>query len=61
MGGIARQMDIDEDDVVAAEKHYDSIRKEILESGDEKMIQILKLFPEESVIKLKDILNKIKD
>lgn len=61
MGGIARQMDIDEDDVVAAEKHYDLIRKEILESGDEKMIQILKLFPEESVIKLKDILNKIKD
>ena len=61
MGGIARQMDIDEDDVQSAEKNYESIRKEILESGDEKMIQILSLFPEESVIKLKKLLNKIKD
>lgn len=61
MGGIARQMDIDEDDVQIAEKHYESIRKEILESGDEKMIKILSLFPDESVIKLKDILNKIRD
>ena len=28
---------------------------------DQKMIKILSLFPDESVIKLKDILNKIRD
>ena len=29
MGGIAREMDVDEDDVQQAEKYYKDIRKEI--------------------------------
>ena len=59
MGGIARQMDITEDEVRDSEKHYENIRKEILESGDTRMIEALGLFPNESLIKLKKILNKI--
>jgi len=35
--------------------------KEILESGDAQMIEALDLFPGESLIKLKKILNKITD
>ena len=61
MGGIARQMDISEDEVKDSEKHYENIRKEILESGDARMIEALGLFPGESLIKLKKILNKITD
>ena len=61
MGGIARQMDITEDEARDSEKHYENIRKEILESGDTRMIEALGLFPNESLIKLKKILNKITD
>ncbi len=61
MGGIARQMDISEEDVLQSEKYYENIRKEILESGDARMIEALGLFPGESLIKLKKILNKITD
>jgi len=59
MGGIAREMDITEEETKEAEKHYRDIRKEILESGDARMIEALSLFPDESLIKLKNILNKI--
>ena len=38
-----------------------NIKKEILESGDARMIEALGLFPGESLIKLKKILNKITD
>ena len=44
-----------------SEKHYENIRKEILESGDARMIEALGLFPNESLVKLKKILNKITD
>ena len=59
MGGIARQMDITENEVLDSEKNYSKIRKEILESGDARMIEALKIFPDESLIKLKNLLNKI--
>ena len=45
MGGIAREMDVDEDDVQQAEKYYKDIRKEILDSGDARVIEVLSLFP----------------
>ena len=61
MGGIAREMDIDEDDVTNAERYYEDIRKEILDSGDARVIEVLNLFPEESLYKLKKILNKVGD
>lgn len=54
-------MDISEDEVKDSEKHYETIRNEILESGDARMIEALGLFPGESLIKLKKILNKITD
>jgi superfamily II DNA or RNA helicase len=59
MGGIARQMDVDEEDVQFAEKYYKNIRKEILESGDARAIEVLSLFPEESMLKIKRILDKV--
>lgn len=59
MGGIAREMDVDEEDVTNAEKYYEDIRKEIIDSGDARVIEVLNLFPEESIFKLKKILNKV--
>ena len=58
MGGIAREMDVDEDDVQQAEKYYKDIRKEILDSGDARVIEVLSLFPDEALVKLKKILDK---
>ena len=58
MGGIAREMDVDEEDVQQAEKYYKNIRKEILASGDARVIEVLSLFPDEALVKLKRILNK---
>ena len=51
-------MDIDEADVQEAEKYYKNIRKEILESGDARVIEVLSLFPDEALVKLKKILDK---
>ena len=34
------------------------IRKEILASGDARVIEVLSLFPDEALVKLKRILNK---
>jgi superfamily II DNA or RNA helicase len=61
MGGIARELDIDEEEVRYAEKYYKDIRKEILESGDARVIEVLSIFPEESLLKLKKILDKFKN
>ena len=61
MGGIARELDIDEEEVRYAEKYYKDIRKEILESGDAIVIEVLSIFPEESLLKLKKILDKFKN
>jgi len=58
MGGIAREMDVDEEDVQQAEKYYKDIRKEILASGDARVIEVLSLFPDEALVKLKKILDK---
>ena len=59
MGGIARQLDINEEDVQLAEKYYKDIRKEFLESGDDRVIEALSVFPDESLLKMKRILDKI--
>ena len=39
-------------------KYYKDIRKEILASGDARVIEVLSLFPDEALVKLKRILNK---
>ena len=59
MGGIARQLDVDEEDVQLAEKYYKNIRKEFLDSGDARVIEALSVFPDESLIKMKRILDKV--
>ncbi len=59
MGGIARQLDVNEEDVMLAEKYYKNIRKEFLASGDAKVIEALTLFPDESLLKIKSILDKV--
>ena len=59
MGGIARQLDVNEEDVQLAEKYYKDIRKEFLDSGDARVIEALSVFPDESLIKMKRILDKV--
>ena len=51
-GGIARELDINEEDVQLAEKNFEKLRKDILDSGDAKMIALLKKLPEETWAKI---------
>ncbi len=55
-GAIVRGMDLDETEVREAEHLAPSIRSRILQSGDEKLVRILKILPEESYARLRDIL-----
>lgn len=55
-GAIARGMDLDEDEVQEAERNSAYVKNLILNSGDEKIIKIIKLLPEESWSRLKTIL-----
>ena len=57
VGAIVRGMEIDEPDVQEAEKLRDSVRRQILKSGDEKLIYIVKQLPEESWASLKKIMD----
>jgi len=50
-GGIARGVEIDEEEVQLSEKHYEKLRKDILESGDAGMINLLKKHPKELLAK----------
>ena len=55
-GAIVRGLDLDETEVRASEALAPSIRTRILQSGDEKLVNILKVLPEESYARLRDIL-----
>ena len=55
-GAIVRGLDLDETEVRASEALAPSIRTRILQSGDEKLVNILKILPEESYARLRDIL-----
>ncbi len=58
VGAIVRGMDIDEVDVREAEELRDNVRRRILKSGDDKLIDVvLKKLPEESWASLKQIMN----
>jgi superfamily II DNA or RNA helicase len=57
-GAIVRGMDIDEVDVQEGEAMADAVRKHMLESGDEKLIKLVRILPEESWARLRDILNR---
>ncbi|HOW77157.1 MAG TPA: DEAD/DEAH box helicase family protein [Candidatus Competibacteraceae bacterium] len=55
-GAIVRGMDLDETEVRESENLAPYIRSQILQSGDEKLVRILKTLPDESWTRLRDIL-----
>ena len=55
-GVIARGMDIEEEDARRSEDMASDVRRKVLVSGDEKLIRILKVLPDESWSRLQDIL-----
>jgi superfamily II DNA or RNA helicase len=57
MGAIVRGMDLDEEEVKDAEKNKNQIIRDVLSSGDDAIIRLLKQLPEESYGRLKRILN----
>lgn len=57
MGAIVRGMDIDEDEVQDAEINKKQIYRDILNSGDAAIINVVKQLPEESWARLRKILN----
>lgn len=56
-GAIIRGMEISEEEVVAGEAMAPQVRQAILKSGDESLIRILKMMPEEVLGHLKAILD----
>jgi superfamily II DNA or RNA helicase len=56
-GAIVRGMDIDEEEVRDAEAMAEDVRRKILESGDAKLVRIIRTLPEESWARLKNILD----
>ena len=55
-GAIIRGMDIDEDEVRSAEDMAPKVRNMILQSGDQRLVKILRVLPDESWARLKTIL-----
>jgi superfamily II DNA or RNA helicase len=55
-GAIVRGLDIGEDEVRRAEKIAPEVRSRVLRSGDEKLVKILRVLPDESWARLRDIL-----
>jgi hypothetical protein len=49
-------MDIDEEDVQAAEAIAPEIRKMVIKSGDEKLLNVIRALPDESMARLRTIL-----
>ena len=57
MGAIVRGMDLDEEEVQDAEKNKTQILRDVLSSGDDAIIRLVKQLPEESYGRLRRILN----
>lgn len=55
-GAIVRGMDLDETEVLESEKIAPNVRNLILRSGDERLVRILKTLPDETWVRLKNIL-----
>ena len=49
-------MDLEEDEVKLSEQLAVPVRERILLSGDEQLVRVLRVLPEESFARLKDIL-----
>jgi ribosomal 50S subunit-associated protein YjgA (DUF615 family) len=57
MGAIVRGMDLDEEEVQDAEANKKQILRDVLASGDDAIIRLVKQLPEESYGRLRKILN----
>ena len=55
-GAIVRGMDIDEEEVRHAEEIAPEVRDRVLRSGDQKLVRILRVLPDESWARLREIL-----
>ena len=55
-GAIVRGIDIEENEVRKAEEIAPEIRRRILRSGDEKLVRLVRVLPEESFSRLQQIL-----
>jgi len=60
-GAIVRGMELDELEVVAGENIASRVRNTILSSGDDKLVRIVRLLPEESWARLRTILSNDSD
>jgi hypothetical protein len=56
-GAIIRGIDIEEQEVQLGEEMAAPVRERILRSGDEQLVRILRILPEESFARLKGILS----
>lgn len=56
-GAIVRGLDLDESEVQEGEAIANSLRKLVMASGDEKIVKVIKLLPEESWARLKRLMN----
>ena len=56
VGAIVRGMDIDEAEVQSAEEIAPQVRDRVLRSGDDKLVKILRVLPDESWARLRTIL-----
>jgi superfamily II DNA or RNA helicase len=57
VGAIVRGMDVDEEEVLEAEKIAPAIRDALLKSGEEKFVKFVRTFPEELYARFRSILN----
>jgi hypothetical protein len=57
-GAIIRGMDLDEEEVRIGEEIAPTARERILRSGDQKLVRLLRILPEESFGRLKYILEQ---
>ena len=55
-GAIVRGMDLDESEVITGEEIADPIRTRLLKSGDEALIRITKVLPDEAYGRLQKIM-----
>lgn len=58
-GAIIRGMDVDEDDVREGERIAQPVRDMVLRSGDETLIRLTRVIPDESFARLKRILDEV--
>lgn len=58
-GAIVRGMDVDETDVQQGEQMAENVRRQIMDSGDEKLVKVIRQLPEESWAKLRKIMGDV--